>query len=170
MIDGDDSSNSFLDKKRPPCFISYMAVKVHSVWKSFLQEMQRISLLYLQGQRVLCLEPYGFLLALVLALPELAFALPMLALPLLVVLTPEVLSLPLLLVTTAVFEGTVLPLVFGFMLALVSTTPLRVALVLLPVAPEFVLSSPPQALHMPATASKQRVAIVRRIFAPSDPD
>jgi len=111
-------------------------------------------------------EPYGLLLALALAL----LALPLLAL--LVFLTPAVLSLPLLLVTTAVFEGTVLPLVFGLMLLLVSTTPLRVALLLpvLPVLPEFVLLSPPQALHMPAAASKQRVAIVRRIFAPSNPD
>jgi hypothetical protein len=111
-------------------------------------------------------KPYGLLLAL--ALLEL---LP-LELPVLAFLTPAVLSLPLLLVTTAVFEGTVLPLVFGLMLLLVSTTPLRVALLLplLAVLPEFVLLSPPQALHMPAAASKQRVAIVRRIFAPSNPD
>ena len=103
--------------------------------------------------------PYGLLLALELALPLLAF------------LTPAVLSLPLLLVTTAVFEGTVLPLVFGFILLLVSTTPLRVALLLLvlPALLEFVLPSP-QALHMPTAASKHRVAIVRRIFAPSNPD
>ena len=103
------------------------------------------------------LEAYGLLLALALALPLLAF------------LTPAVLSLPLLLVTTAVFEGAVLPFMFGFILALVSTTPLRVALLLpvLPAEPEFVLPSPPpQALHMPAAASKQRVAIFRRIFAP----
>jgi hypothetical protein len=131
-----------------------------SVWKSFVTgDTESLSALSLSSTRVDS-EAYGLLLALALVL-----ALPALAFPVFVGRTPAVLSLPLLFVTTAVFEGTVLPLVFGFMLALVSTTPLRVALLLLPALPEFALS-PPQALHIPAAASKQRVAIVRRIFAP----
>lgn len=100
----------------------------------------------------------------------LLFLFPFPALPVLVVLTPAVLSLRLLLVTTAVFEGTVLPLAFLLMLAFVSTTPLRVALLPLPALPEFALSSPPQAVQKPATASKQKVAIVRRIVSPCDRD
>jgi hypothetical protein len=48
----------------------------------------------------------------------------MLPLPFVVVM-PAVFVLPLLLVTTAVFEGTVLPLVFAGMLAFVSTMPFR---------------------------------------------
>lgn len=66
--------------------------------------------------------PFLFMFALLaLRLALLPFMLP---LPFVVVM-PAVFVLPLLLVTTAVFEGTVLPLVFAGMLAFVSTMPFR---------------------------------------------
>jgi hypothetical protein len=74
-------------------------------------------------------------------------------------LTPAVLALPLLLVTTAVFDGTVLEFAVGLMLALVWTAPFRVALLLL----EFVWSSPPQPARKLATMSATGRAKVRRI-------
>jgi hypothetical protein len=89
-------------------------------------------------------------------------ALPPLAL-LFIGFTPAVLSLPLLLVTTAVLDGTELPLVLGLILLLVSTTPFLVALLLPLPLPAFVLSPPPQPVAKPAAASKHKTARVRRI-------
>jgi hypothetical protein len=78
-------------------------------------------------------------------------------------LTPAVLSLPLLLVTTAVLDGTEFPFVLGLIFEFVSTTPFLVAL-LLPelLFPEFELSAPHPAPRLAAT-SKQSKAKVRRI-------
>jgi hypothetical protein len=106
----------------------------------------------------------------------LLFALPALWLLALVVETPEVFLLPLLLVTTAVFEETVLALVFAGMLTFVSTTPflfgeavLVVALFAFTLLLLFVLSSPPpQPASRAAPARTTEKAIFRRMQSSID--
>jgi hypothetical protein len=88
--------------------------------------------------------------------------------------TPAVFLLPLLLTTVAVLDG--FPSGFVLTLAFVSTTPSRVALLLLlvllaflvfPVLALFVLSLP-QPDQMLTTASRHKDANVRRMDPPSD--
>jgi hypothetical protein len=100
----------------------------------------------------------------------LLFALLALWLLVFVVATPEVFLLPLLFMTTAVFEETVLALVFAGMLTFVSTMPflfgealLLVALFAFPLLPLFVLSPPPQPASRAAPARTTEKAIFLRI-------
>jgi hypothetical protein len=94
-------------------------------------------------------------------LPLLLFAVELLPLRPFVfsVFTPAVLALPLLVVTTAVLDETELAFARGFMLALVSTTPFLVALLLL----AFVWSLLSQPARKLARMSATGRAKVRRI-------
>jgi hypothetical protein len=89
-----------------------------------------------------------------------------------VVETPAVFLLPLLLTTVAVLDG--FPSGFVLTFAFVSTTPLRVALLLplvlvfaLPVLPVFALSLP-QPDQILIAASRHKEANVRRMDPPSE--
>jgi hypothetical protein len=78
---------------------------------------------------------------------------------------PAVLALPLSLVTTAVFAGTVLLFAFCGILAFVSTTPSRwAALLLFVVTVLFVLSAAAQPVRAAAAAITIASACLRRIY------